>query len=154
MKKIAVLKGGLSPEREVSLVSGSEIAKCLRNMDYQVSELDPAEFDSWSDLLAELHSLAPDLVFNGLHGGSGENGELQAALQLAGIPFTGSDYKSCCISMDKYISKLIAMAEGIPVPRYILLRANLLEDYQDPSDLENFSATLGLPIIVKPNDAG
>ncbi|GAB1365549.1 D-alanine--D-alanine ligase [Candidatus Cloacimonadaceae bacterium] len=154
MKKIVVLKGGMSPERDVSLVSGSEIAQCLREMDYKVFELDPAEFKNWSGLLVEIQNVSPDLVFNGLHGGSGENGELQAALHLAGIPFTGSDYKSCCLSMDKYVSKLIAMAEGIPVPRYILLRANLLEDYQDPADLENFSATLGLPIIVKPNDAG
>jgi D-alanine-D-alanine ligase len=73
---------------------------------------------------------------------------------MAGIKYTGSNFKASCISKDKYISKLIAIAEGIPVPRYILLREDLLVDYQDPEDYSGFSNQLGLPIIVKPNDAG
>ncbi|MFZ2330397.1 MAG: D-alanine--D-alanine ligase [Atribacterota bacterium] len=154
MEKIVVLKGGTSPEREVSLVSGAEIASALRNMDYSVIEIDPADYPKLSDLLTAIQNEQPLLVFNGLHGGSGENGELQAALSLAGIKFTGSGFKASCFSMDKYISKLIALAEGIPVPQYILMREDLLEDYQDVEDYSGFSNQLGLPIIVKPNDAG
>jgi len=154
MEKIVVLKGGTSPEREVSLVSGAEIASALRNMGYSVIEIDPADYPKLSDLLTAVQNEQPLLVFNGLHGGSGENGELQAALSLAGIKFTGSGFKASCFSMDKYISKLIALAEGIPVPKYILMREDLLEDYQDVEDYSGFSNQLGLPIIVKPNDAG
>jgi len=154
MEKIVVLKGGTSPEREVSLVSGAEIASALRNMGYIVQEIDPADYPKLSDLLTAVQNEQPLLVFNGLHGGSGENGELQAALSLAGIKFTGSGFKASCFSMDKYISKLIALAEGIPVPQYILMREDLLEDYQDVEDYSGFSNQLGLPIIVKPNDAG
>ncbi len=154
MEKIVVLKGGISPERDVSLVSGSEIAAALQNRGFEVQELDPADYPLLSDFLTKLLDLSPDLIFNGLHGASGENGELQAALHLAGFLFTGSDQKSCSLSMDKYLSKLVAGNEGIPVPKYILLRGNLLEDYQDPQDYVNFATTLGLPIIVKPNDAG
>jgi len=154
MDQIVVLKGGDSPERDVSLVSGSEIATSLKSLGYQVCELDPGSYSSMSEFTLALQKAKPRLIFNGLHGGSGENGELQAALKLAGYNFTGSDFKSCCIAMDKYISKLIVWAEGIPVPKHILLRGNLLEDYQDPTDYDNFITELGLPIIVKPNDAG
>ncbi|MBP7334035.1 MAG: D-alanine--D-alanine ligase [Candidatus Cloacimonas sp.] len=154
MGKIVVLKGGLSPEREVSLVSGAEIASALKNMGYSVIEIDPADYSKVSDLLSAIQYEQPLLVFNGLHGGSGENGELQAALSLAGIKVTGSGFKASCLSMDKYISKLIASAEGIPVPKYILMREDLLEDYQETEDYSGFSSQLGLPIIVKPNDAG
>ena len=154
MEKIVVLKGGTSPEREISLVSGSEVATALRTMGYIVSEIDPANYPVLSNFITAIQNEHPLLVFNGLHGGSGENGELQATLSMAGIKYTGSNFKASCISMDKYISKLIAIAEGIPVPRYILLREDLLVDYQDPEDDSGFSNQLGLPIIVKPNDAG
>lgn len=154
MKTIVVLKGGASPERDVSLVSGGEIAKALRDMGYIVHELDPAEYTQLSGLLVAIQEQHPWIVFNGLHGGSGENGELQAALQMAGIPFTGSLAKASTLAMDKYISKLIVEQEGIPIAKHILLRANLLEDYNDSTDYSGFSESLGLPLIVKPNDAG
>lgn len=154
MEKIVVLKGGTSPEREVSLVSGSEITAALKAMGYSVTEMDPADYPYLSDFLTALQKEQPLLVFNGLHGGSGENGVLQATLSLAGIKHTGSNFKASCLSMDKYISKLIAIGEGIPVPKYIMMREDLLEDYQDTEDYSGFSNQLGLPIIVKPNDSG
>jgi D-alanine-D-alanine ligase len=154
MKTIVVLKGGISPEREISLISGSEIAKALRELDFVVCELDPADYPQLSGLLVAIQTELPWIVFNGLHGGSGENGELQAALQLAGIPFTGSWAKASTLAMDKYISKLIVEQEGVPVAKHILLRANLLEDYNDSADYAGFTQKLGLPLIVKPNDAG
>lgn len=154
MKRIVVLKGGFSPEREVSLVSGTEIAKELRLLGYNVHEIDPHDYVNSVSFVHELTKHNPDIVFNGLHGGSGENGELQALLSLLNLPFTGSEFKACCITMDKYITKLIVAQEGIPVPKHILLRGNVLEDYSDPQDYASFTSELGLPIIVKPNDAG
>lgn len=154
MRKIVVLKGGISDEREISLISGSEIVKALKGLDYDVCEIDPADFPKLSQLLMAIQQKKADLVFNALHGGAGENGMLAGALELAGIPFTGSKYKSSCLAMDKYVSKLIVAAEGIPCPRHILLRANLLEDYNDPNDYIAFAQKLGLPLIVKPNDGG
>ncbi len=154
MNKIIVLKGGESSERDVSLVSGAEIASELRTMEYDVLEIDPQEYPTLGELLTKLAAEKPMLIFNGLHGGTGENGELIAALNLAGFVVTGSDYKACCLTMDKYISKLLAKTEGIPVPQCILMRYDLLEDYNDPEDYAGFADKLGLPIIVKPNDGG
>ncbi|MCB5253367.1 MAG: D-alanine--D-alanine ligase [Candidatus Cloacimonadaceae bacterium] len=154
MSKIVVLKGGISNEREISLITGSEIVKTLRGLSYQVCELDLADFPRLSQLLLAIQQEQADLVFNALHGGAGENGMLAGALELAGIPFTGSKFKPSCLAMDKYVSKLIVAAEGIPCPRHILMRANLLEDYNDPNDYIAFAQKLGLPLIVKPNDAG
>ncbi len=154
MKKIVVLQGGISDEREISLLTGSEIAKALRALNYEICDLDPADYPKLSHLLLAIQEQQADLVFNALHGGAGEDGRLAAALEMAGIPFTGSKYKSSCLAMDKYVSKLIVAAEGIPCPRHILLRGNLLEDYNDPNDYIGITQNLGLPLIVKPNDSG
>lgn len=154
MKAIVVLLGGDSPERDVSMVSGTEVGKILADLAYRVAYLDPADYQDLASLLSAIQSEQCDLVFNALHGGSGENGQLAAALELAGIGFTGSGSKASQLAMDKYISKLVVAAEGIPIAKHILLRANLLEDYNDPADYSAFTQKLGLPLIVKPNDAG
>ena len=154
MEKIAVLEGGISPEREISLRSGEAIAKALREKGYEVIELDPADYSDFYSLISKLRTEKISMVFIGLHGGTGENGELQAALSLAGFKYTGSGPKACTLTMDKYVSKLMALDEGIPAPEYILMREDLLNDYQDPNDFSAIEAKLGLPIIVKPNDSG
>lgn len=154
MESIVILYGGISPERDVSLVSGTEVGRVLTEADYSVSYLDPADYPDLALLIQAIRELKPSMVFNALHGGSGENGQLAAALELAHIPFTGSGSKASTIAMDKYIAKLVVGAEGIPLAKHILLRANLLEDYNDPQDYSTFTDTLGLPLIVKPNDAG
>ncbi len=154
MHKIAVLKGGDSSERDISLISGTAITDALRGLGYPVKEFDPADYPDFRGLLKELEEFAADLVFLGLHGGSGENGELQAALSLAGIKFTGSGHKACAITMDKYIAKLMAEKEGIPSAKHILMRGDLLNDYGDPADYQGVVDFLGLPLIVKPNDGG
>lgn len=154
MKTVIVLKGGDSPERDVSLVSGGEVAKALNESGFLAMEMDPSEFQNLSELLDSIRKLEPFMVFNALHGGSGENGELAAVLEMAGIPFTGSGSKASAIAMDKYISKLVVAAEGIPTARHILMRGNLIMDYNDPADYQGFANLLGYPIIVKPNDAG
>ena len=154
MEKIAVLECGISPEREISLRSGEAIAKALREKGYEVIELDPADYSDFYSLISKLRTEKISIVFIGLHGGTGENGELQAALSLAGFKYTGSGPKACTLTMDKYVSKLMALDEGIPAPEYILMREDLLNDYQDPNDFSAIEAKLGLPIIVKPNDSG
>lgn len=154
MKTICVLKGGISSEREISLKSGAAIAEELVRLGYKVAEADPADFPSLHLLLNHIESIGADLVFIGLHGGYGENGKLQAALELAGIPFTGSGFEACALTMDKYASKLIAQAEGVPTPAYILMREDLIQDYNSPEDLTGFLSELGLPVVVKPKDGG
>ncbi|MFB3844306.1 MAG: D-alanine--D-alanine ligase [Candidatus Cloacimonadaceae bacterium] len=118
MLKITVLLGGNSPERNVSLVSGAEIAKQLRLNGYEVSETDPADYANWLELLHALKKQTPDLVFIGLHGGEGENGILQAMLTGCGFAFTGSGYKASALAMDKLLSKIIAQQVGVPVPAF------------------------------------
>lgn len=154
MKDIVVLQGGNSPEREVSLTSAKAVADELRRLGYQVTELDPSDFPVLGDLLTQLDVLKPDMIFNALHGGTGENGEIQALLELTGYSFTGSAAKACVLTMDKYVCKLIVREEGIPVPDSVLMRYDMLSDYNDPSDYQGFVDKLSLPLIVKPVDAG
>jgi len=154
MKTICVLKGGNSSEREVSLESGGTIANELRALGHSVFELDPADYPAQSEMLTRIRQQGADLVFIGLHGGLGENGKLQAALDLAGIPFTGSGFEACCVTMDKYISKLVASAEGVPTPSFVMMREDLITDYNTAEDLTGFTAGLGMPVVVKPNDGG
>ncbi len=154
MQKITVLKGGDSPEREISLISGSAIAQGLCEAGFEVRELDPADFSRFAQLVAEMEKDPPSAVFLGLHGGSGENGQIQAALELAGFRHTGSGFAACALTMDKYVSKLMAAQEGVPVADWMLFRGDLIEDYNDPDDLQGIADKLGLPIMVKPNDGG
>lgn len=157
MFKIVVLLGGNSPEREVSLVSGREIAIELRNLGHEVNELDPADFAHGFDLLKAIHSCNPDVVFNGLHGGDGENGILQAMLSQSGFCSTGSGHKASAIAMDKLVSKLLAMKAGVPVPRYwICDHSDYLERKPDFSEVchEIYHREQNTKLVVKPVDAG
>jgi len=152
--KIMVMKGGISPEREVSLNSGKAVADQLRLLNHEVHEVDPADYPDPFDLISEIRSRQAESVFNALHGGSGENGELQAVFSACGIKVTGSPHYACVLAMDKYASKLIAESEGVPVPKAIILREDLLADYTHPEDYGHIFERLGLPLVVKPNDAG
>lgn len=154
MKTICVLMGGRSSEREVSLNSGAAVASQLKALGYKVFELDPQDFPTISELIAAIENGGADVVFFGLHGGEGENGKMQAAFELAHIPFTGSGSRACCITMDKYVSKLIARDIGVPTADFIVMHYNMIEDYNTDEDLMGFLGALGLPVVVKPNDAG
>ncbi len=157
MLKIVVLLGGKSPERDVSLVSGAEVAKELRLQGNVVFEIDPAAFSRGSDMLNAISSTGADVVFNGLHGGDGENGIIQAMLAQSGFRSTGSDFKASSIAMDKLISKLLAMKAGVPVPRYWIC---------DKSDFQNLPPAFSdvcheiyhkeenTRLVIKPVDAG
>ncbi|MBP6484365.1 MAG: D-alanine--D-alanine ligase [Rhodoferax sp.] len=139
--KVAVLMGGASAEREVSLMSGAGVLNALRSRGVDAHAFDPAERD-----LGELRREGYARCFIALHGRLGEDGTVQGALELLGIPYTGSGVMASSISMDKVMTKRIWLSEGIPTPRYQLLR----RDAFSAEELMAIPESLGLPLIVKP----
>lgn len=139
--KVAVLFGGSSAEREVSLMSGRAVLAALQAKGVDAHAFDPAERD--------LHTLKEegfDRAFIILHGRGGEDGTVQGALELMEIPYTGSGVMASAISMDKWRTKMVWQAVGLPTPKYEILYAD--------SDWDAVVARLGLPIFVKPVHEG
>ena len=142
--KVAVMYGGDSAEREVSLKSGAAVLAALRS-----AGVDARAFDPRDKPLSLLHEENFNRVFIAMHGHGGEDGTLQGALELMGIPYTGSGVLASALAMDKWRSKLIWQAAGIPVPDYALL-----EEGSTASDFAAIEARLGLPLFVKPANEG
>ena len=139
--KVAVLFGGSSAERDVSLMSGKAVLEALQRAGVDAHAFDPAERD--------LHILKEegfDRAFIVLHGRGGEDGTVQGALELMGIPYTGSGVMASALSMDKWRTKMVWLAAGLPTPRYAIL--------DEHSDWDAVAAELGLPIFVKPVHEG
>lgn len=146
-KRIGVLMGGPSAEREVSLNTGKAILTALTEKGYPVVaiDLDPAHF------VEQLRENRIDIVFNALHGLYGEDGKLQGALEMLGIPYTGSGVLASAMAMDKAISKRLFMTADIPTPRYLLLkRSDGMGEEILQSVLEEFEP----PFVVKPSTQG
>ena len=143
--KVAVLMGGRSAEREVSLMSGGGVLKALQTSGVNAHAFDPAQRD-----LSELKREGFDRCFIALHGRYGEDGTVQGALELLGIPYTGSGVMASSIAMDKTMTKRVWLAEGLPTPRYVLVRREQLAQV----DAAALVAQLGLPMIVKPAREG
>jgi D-alanine-D-alanine ligase len=139
--KVAVLMGGRSAEREISLMSGNGVLKALRAKGVDAHAFDPAERD-----LFELKRAGFARCFIALHGRGGEDGTVQGALEVLGIPYTGSGVMGSAIGMDKWRSKMIWLANGLPTPRYRILSGG--------EDWEEVARDLGLPLIVKPANEG
>jgi D-alanine-D-alanine ligase len=139
--KVAVLMGGPSAEREVSLMSGNGVLQALREKGVDAHAFDPAERDLW-DLRREGFAR----VFIALHGRFGEDGTVQGALETLGIPYTGSGVMASALAMDKWRTKLVWLASCIPTPRYRIAEAR--------TDWMQVVAELGLPLIVKPAREG
>jgi D-alanine-D-alanine ligase len=137
--RVAVLMGGTSSEREVSLDSGKNCLEAL-----QRQGVDAYAVDGIQALLDELVNKRCQRVFNILHGhaGGGEDGILQGLLEAFGIPYTGSDVLGSSLSMDKIRTKQVWLSLGLPTPRYIRLSRN--------SDVAKAAGELGLPVIIKP----
>jgi D-alanine-D-alanine ligase len=135
--RVAVLMGGWSAEREVSLMSGSGVLEALRASGVQAEAFDPAERD-----LSELRQQGFARAFIALHGRFGEDGTVQGALELLRIPYTGSGVLASALAIDKVRSKSIWFARGLPTPAFILAR--------DPDQARAAIQTLGLPLAVKP----
>jgi D-alanine-D-alanine ligase len=139
--KVAVLFGGRSAEREVSLKSGSMVLAALR-----AKGVDAHPFDPRDRGLDQLISERFARVFIALHGRYGEDGTIQGALELLGIPYTGSGVLASALAMDKWRTKLVWEACGVPTPPYAVLDAN--------TDFDAVVKRLGLPIMVKPASEG
>ncbi len=135
--KIAVLMGGLSAEREISLMSGGNVLEALRKAGMDAHAFDPAERE-----IFELKRDGYARVFIALHGRYGEDGTVQGALELMRIPYTGSGVMASALAMDKVRTKMVWTAAGIPTPRFEVIDAQ--------SDWTGVAARLGLPLIVKP----
>ncbi len=139
--RVAVIYGGSSAEREVSLKSGAAVLAALQRAGVDAIGYDPAEGG-----LVGLEALNPDRVFIALHGRGGEDGTLQGALELLGIPYTGSGVLASALGMDKQRTKLVWQALCLPTPESVMLEAD--------ADWAAVVARLGLPLIVKPVHEG
>src|SRR5262245_23716116 len=133
--------GGPSAEREISLISGKAVLAALHSRSVDAHAFDPAERD-----LTQLRSDRFHRAFIALHGRFGEDGTVQGALEVLGIPYTGSGVMGSALSMDKWRTKLVWLASGIPTPRFALLKST--------TDWDKVVEVLGLPIIVKPTREG
>lgn len=139
--KVAVLMGGSSAEREISLISGKAVLKALCGQGVDAHAFDPSIRPIWN-----LGNESFERVFNILHGRLGEDGTVQGALELLGIPYTGSGVMASALAMDKWRTKLVWQAAGVPTPEYRMLTPH--------SDLLRVVEELGLPLIVKPAREG
>jgi D-alanine-D-alanine ligase len=139
--KVAVLLGGPSAEREISLLSGNAVLAALKGAGIDAHAYDPAERS-----LYQLKHDGFDRVFIALHGRFGEDGTVQGALEVLGMPYTGSGVMASALAMDKWRTKLVWLASNIPTPRYRVVEAD--------TDWWSVVAELGLPLIVKPAREG
>ena len=143
--KVAVLMGGSSAERQISILSGTGVLQALRSVGVDAQAFDPAERD-----LGELKREGFARCFVALHGRHGEDGSVQGALELLGIPYTGSGVLASAIAMDKVMTKRVWLAEGLPTPRFV----RLAEGEQGREQLRAVPDVLGLPLVVKPPREG
>ena len=139
--KVAVLLGGTSAEREISLMSGRAVLAALQAAGVDAHAFDPAETSLW-----RLQDDGYARAFIALHGRFGEDGTVQGVLETLGIPYTGSGVMASALAMDKWRTKLVWLAAGVPTPRYRILEAD--------TDFTAVAADLGLPLIVKPAREG
>ncbi len=143
---VAVLSGGASSERSISLASGAAVLEALHRVGHDARCVDPAQSDGGTEFLSHLAEVGYDHAFISLHGGAGENGELQGALDSAAMPYTGSGVLGAALAMDKWRSKWLWHGLELPVPRGELLT-------QD-SDWSAVLERLGAAAVVKPSTGG
>ena len=143
---IAVIYGGRSAERDVSMQSGPLVAEGLRSKGYQVTELDLYGPDAAFDPVVQLQSIDFDFAFIALHGGEGEDGRVQALLEMLGKPYTGSSPLACGLAMDKVLTKRFWNGIGIPTPAYL--------SFVDHANADVIEEQMSYPVIVKPSREG
>src|SRR5665811_64800 len=148
-KTIAVLKGGRSLERNISLKSGARVEKALREQGYSVEGIDVDE-----SLVNQLKDLKPDAAFIAMHGRSGEDGTVQELLDILNIPYTGSDVLPSIRCMDKVLSKHSFIADGIPTPPFYAFNRDAFQELGAVDTMPIIGKELGFPIVVKPAAQG
>jgi D-alanine-D-alanine ligase len=139
--RVAVLMGGTSAERDISLMSGNAVYDALINIG-----VDAFKLDIQDNAIDQLQKLKADRVFNILHGRGGEDGQLQAVMDLLGITYTGSGVCASALAMNKLLTKRVLGGSGLPTPEFQVLNSE--------EDCERLLEELGLPVFVKPNLEG
>lgn len=147
--KVAVLKGGSSLERSVSLRSGARVQQALSRLGHEVTAIDAGE-----DLVAQLHECAPDVAFLALHGGDGEDGTVQGLLEVIGVPYTGSGPAACMRATDKALAKYLMREAGIPTPDFTAIKESAIKELGVAAALGDIERKLGFPLVVKPASQG
>jgi D-alanine-D-alanine ligase len=147
--KVAVLKGGRSLERQVSLRSGARVEDALAALGHDVTPLDVG-----ADLVGALKAAAPEVAFVALHGPGGEDGTVQELLEILGVPYTGSGVAACVRSMDKVVAKHELRAAAIPTPDWFAFNATAFRELGAADALPEISSRLGFPMVVKPAAQG
>ena len=148
-RTVAVLAGGLSHEREVSLRSGRRLAAALRGAGPSVEE-----WDADAALIERLRTERPDAVVVALHGGAGENGSVQAVLELLGVPFVGTSAAACRRAWDKPTAKAELARAGLDTPDWVALPHAIFRELGARAVLDAMVDRLGLPLMLKPDQGG
>ncbi|MBJ7332594.1 MAG: D-alanine--D-alanine ligase [Solirubrobacteraceae bacterium] len=149
MSRVAVLQGGRSLEREVSLRSGARVTDALERLGHEVIEIDVGQ-----DLVARLRDAAADVAFIALHGRDGEDGTVQELLELVGVPYTGSGISACIRSFDKVLAKHQFLDAGIPTPDFFAFGETAFKSLGAATALPAIEERLDFPIVVKPAGQG
>ena len=147
--KVAVLKGGSSLERQVSLRSGARVEDALGRLGHDVLPIDVG-----SDLIEDLEAQRPDVAFLALHGRGGEDGTVQELLDILGIPYTGSGVLSCMRSVDKVLTKHLLVEAGLPTPEFFAFSETAFKELGAADALPAIEDRLAFPIVVKPAAQG
>jgi D-alanine-D-alanine ligase len=147
--KVAVLKGGRSLERQVSMRGGARVEDALASLGHEVVALDVG-----ADLVATLREQRPDAAFIALHGQGGEDGTVQELLEILAIPYTGPGVRGCTSSIDKVAAKQDLRAAGVPTPDWAAFNALAFRELGAADALEEIAAGLGFPLVIKPAAGG
>ena len=147
--RVAVLKGGGSLERTVSLRSGARAQSALDRLGHEVIAI-----DAGPELVAQLHECEPDAAFVALHGRDGEDGTVQGLLETIGVPYTGSGPAACMRCTDKALAKYLMIEAGIPTPDFTAIKETAIKDLGVAAALGDVERRLGLPMVVKPASQG
>ena len=147
--KVAVLKGGSSLERQVSLRSGARVEDALERVGHEVLPVDVG-----TDLIDRLRADTPDVAFVALHGRNGEDGTVQEVLEILGIPYTGSAVLACIRCMDKVLTKHMLLEQGLPTPEFFAFSELAFRELGAAEALPAIEERLEFPIVVKPAGQG
>jgi D-alanine-D-alanine ligase len=148
-RKVAVLKGGRSLERAVSLRSGAHVQEALLRLGHEVVAI-----DAGPELIPELLAAEADVAFVALHGRHGEDGTVQGLLDAIGLPYTGSGPASCMRATNKVLAKHLMRAAGVPTPPFHSLRETSIKELGAAAALASVETDLGFPLVVKPASGG
>jgi D-alanine-D-alanine ligase len=149
VSRVAVLKGGRSLERQVSLRSGARVEDALARIGHEVVSI-----DAGVDLIRRLRDAAPDVTFIALHGRDGEDGTVQELLEVVGIPYTGSGVLACVRASDKVLTKHLLVEAGIPTPDFYAFSETAFRELGAADALGTIEERLDFPIVVKPSSQG